>query len=121
MNQPTDYAPYIEGLVARERRKRQARQHRALLAREAAERVVDLLREEYEITRARLFGSALVAERFHERSDVDLAVEGLRPEFYLKAWDLINRSEPEFVFDLVTPENVRSAIWQSVEEEGIDL
>jgi predicted nucleotidyltransferase len=74
------YASYIEGLVARERRQRLARCQRAIRAREAAQRVADLLRKEYNITYARLFGSALAAERFHERSDVDLAIEGLRPE-----------------------------------------
>ena len=50
------------------------------LARECAQ----VLKEKYQAKRVFLIGS-LVKGHFHDRSDIDLVVEGLRPEVYIKA------------------------------------
>lgn len=119
--QHSEYAPYIAGLVARERQRRRRLHRRALQAMEAARQAAALLRQHYKVTRVRVFGSVLRPERFHERSDIDLAVEGLPAEAYLRAWALLNGPGIEFEIDLVTPEECRPAIWESVEREGVDL
>ena len=118
-----EFAPYIAGLVARERARRRRMRRRAAQAVEAARAAARLLRRRFGATRVRLFGSALYPERFYEHSDVDLAVEGLDPKDYLRAWVAVNEPDicGDFEFDLVTPDMCRPAIWESVEREGVDL
>ena len=116
-----EFAPYVAGLVRRERARRRRMRQRAAQALEAARAAADLIRQRYGATRVCLFGSVLYPERFHERSDVDLAVEGLAPQSYLSAWALVNGPGGEFEIDLVTPDMCRPAIWKSAEQEGIEL
>jgi len=116
-----EFAPYIAGLVRRERARRWQRRERAARALEAARTTADLLRQRYGVTRVRVFGSVLHPERFHERSDIDLAVEGLDPQDYLRAWALVNGPGSEFEIDLITPAECRPAIWQRAEQEGVEL
>jgi len=116
-----EFAPYVAGLVRRERARRQRMRKRALKAQEAARTAADLLRRRYGATRVRLFGSALYPERFHERSDMDLAVEGLAPQDYLSAWALVNGPGAKFEIDLVDPHDCSPYIWEAVEREGVDV
>jgi predicted nucleotidyltransferase len=123
--QPSKYASYITGLVARERQRRRRLRERATQAMEVARQAANLLRQHYDVTRVRLFGSVLRPEHFHERSDIDLAVEGLPPEAYLRAWALLNGSSPDFKcdfeIDLVDRHDCLPYIWEAVEREGVDL
>lgn len=124
-NADEKYKPYIEGLVAREKQRRQRRRQRAAEAMEVARQAAQLLRARYNVRRIRVFGSVLHPDHFHERSDIDLAVEGLSPQDFLKAWGMLNGGSPEinsdFEIDLVTPEECRAAIWDSVQREGVDV
>jgi predicted nucleotidyltransferase len=54
-------------------------------ARHLAERCAKLLREQFGVQRVILFGSAAGDAPWHSHSDLDLAVEGLRPENHLAA------------------------------------
>jgi len=60
--------------------------------RKAAEKCVSILKDKYKVKRAFLIGS-LVKGFIHERSDIDLVVEGLSPDLYMKAltelWDML--------------------------------
>lgn len=60
--------------------------------RKTTKRCVSVLKDEYKVRRVFLIGS-LVKGFIHERSDIDLVVEGLSPELYMKAltelWDLL--------------------------------
>lgn len=49
-----------------------------------AEKIVQLLKRKYKVKRVFLIGS-LVSGVLHDRSDIDLVVEGLAPELYIKA------------------------------------
>ncbi|MBU0705325.1 MAG: nucleotidyltransferase domain-containing protein [Chloroflexi bacterium] len=71
-----------------ERAERKAAQRRAMAskARVEAERMAKVLVREFGASRVYLFGSLAQEDRFHERSDVDLAVEGIAPEIFFKAW-----------------------------------
>ncbi|MEW5692722.1 MAG: nucleotidyltransferase domain-containing protein [Candidatus Hydrogenedentota bacterium] len=51
---------------------------------ELAYKIARLLREKYKVTKVFLIGS-LVTGLVHERSDIDIVVEGLAPELYIKA------------------------------------
>lgn len=61
----------------------EARRRQAL---EAAEDCVTLLKEKFGATRVILFGSLVGQGIWHEQSDVDLAVEGLAPRDFFKAY-----------------------------------
>ncbi|MFQ6003419.1 MAG: nucleotidyltransferase family protein [Candidatus Zixiibacteriota bacterium] len=49
-----------------------------------AEKCAQFLKSKYKVKRVILIGS-LVKGFFHDRSDIDLVVEGLAPELYIKA------------------------------------
>jgi predicted nucleotidyltransferase len=116
-----EFAPYVAALVRRERARRRRMREQATQALEAARAAADLLRRRYGATRVRLFGSVLYPERFHEHSDVDLAVEGLVPLDYLSAWALVNGADSEFEMDLIDPRDCSPYIWEAVEREGVDV
>ena len=72
----------------RERAEREAarRCELATRARSEARRVAHMLVHEFGASRVYLFGSLVQDDRFHERSDIDLAVEGIAPERFFKVW-----------------------------------
>lgn len=82
-----DVTPYVEGMrwrmAEREERDREARRK----AREVVARAVALLSQVPGVRRIYLYGS-LAYRRFHERSDIDLAVAGART----KELDAVTRS-----------------------------
>lgn len=70
-------------------------------ARVAAERCIDLLKEEFGARRVILFGSLAEQGVWHRHSDIDLAVEGLPPADFFKAYGAChNLVSPEFELDL---------------------
>lgn len=72
----------------RERTAREAARRRELASRARAEarRAAHVLVREFGASRVYLFGSLAQEGWFHERSDVDLAVEGIASERFFKAW-----------------------------------
>jgi len=52
--------------------------------RNLAKEIAQMLEEKYKVKRVFLIGS-LVKGYVHERSDIDIVVEGLPPELYIKA------------------------------------
>ncbi|MEW6047679.1 MAG: nucleotidyltransferase domain-containing protein [Bacillota bacterium] len=110
-------ATYLRGhraRVARERRLRRARYERA---RAQAEAMVVALVERYPVTRVWLFGSILDPGRFDERSDIDVACEGLPPERYLEAFGVLESTGP-LPFDLVRVESCSPTLAARIRREG---
>lgn len=87
------------------------------VAREAAR----ILREHYAVSRIRAFGSLLHEERFHSGSDVDLAVEGLKPADYWEAVTSVMFLDDQVSVILIDQATCRPEIWEAVEQEGVDL
>lgn len=79
--------------------------------------MVAALVERYPVTRVWLFGSILDPERFDERSDIDVACEGLPPERFLEALGVLERTGP-FPFDLVRIESCSSELADRIRREG---
>jgi len=80
-----------------------------------------LLRERYQVTRVRAFGSLVHPERFHRDSDVDLAVEGLPPDDY---WDAVTAAlflDKHIPVELADEAECHPRVWEAVEREGVDL
>lgn len=88
---------------------------------EVAQTAAQLLRERYGVSRVRVFGSLVHAERFHEDSDIDLAVEGLKIDDYWEAVTSILFLDEQFPVELVDRATCSPDMWEVVEREGIDL
>ena len=108
---PEKMAEYKRGALprlAREKQRAAERRERALrVAREAAR----LLYDQFGATRVILFGSLARDARFHARSDIDLAVEGLASEHFWKAWAAIERLDLSIEVDLVPLEAAKPSGW----------
>ena len=86
--------------------------------REAADRCISVLRDKYKIKRAFLIGS--LAKGFvHGKSDIDLVVEGLSPDLYMKAltelWDLL---PPGVELNLIPFEDAFETLKEKTVNEG---
>jgi predicted nucleotidyltransferase len=72
---------------------------------EAIEAYTQLLKERFGVRRVIPFGSALVPGTWHQRSDIDLAVEGLDPALFWQAWASLEDLAPRGLsIDLVSLE-----------------
>ncbi len=79
-------------------------------------KLVEILTRNYQVCKVILFGS-LTAEKFHSRSDIDLAVEGLESRKFFKAvGDCLSISHVPV--DLVRIEDASSILKKRIEEEG---
>ena len=85
-----------------ERQRVERRRHQAIAE---AERLANILVDEYGVTRVILFGSATGSRDFTESSDIDIAVEGLAKErFFEVTGRLLDASG--FVVDLKAIEDL---------------
>ena len=102
--------------AARKAQRRERQQQGLAVARWAAQ----LLKQEFGVTRVRLFGSLLETRRVRQESDVDLAVEGLDNAHYLEALSRV-LDLSAFSVDLVQLESACASIKEEIERHGIDL
>jgi uncharacterized protein len=92
---------------------------RRLHAYEVAKQAAIILKEEFGASRVVLFGSLLHPERFHWRSDIDLAVWDVHK--YFRAVSRLLDIDSQFEFDLIPIEDARPVILNTIQEEGVDL
>jgi len=103
-----------EERVARRWRERETR------ARRVAETAADILRQEFGVSRVWLIGS-LARGKFGPHSDVDLVVEGLDPELYLRALGRLLRLDPQISVDLIPLEEADPSFRLLIERERMPL
>ena len=113
-----DYGSARRFLHLREEARREALQRRLQAARRDFDRIVDLVVEKYHPTRIYQWGSLLHPRAFSERSDIDIAVEGIASsEDFLalcgEACELTG-----FELDLVQIEKAYPAHAASIRERG---
>jgi len=122
MSQPqATREPYVEWLRRSVMQRRPLPQVRLTHAWQVARQAARLLRERYDVSRVRVFGSLLHPGRFHVGSDVDLAVEGLTIGNYWDALADVLFLDDEITIDLVDPDTCPSDIWAGVEREGVEI
>lgn len=111
-----DVTPYLGNMIRMAACEREAEQRRAQEARRRLPAVVRELVERFGARRVVLFGS-LLSGRLHERSDIDIAVEGLAPERY---WEALWRCSEALGHDvdLVPIEGASPALRETVEVDG---
>jgi predicted nucleotidyltransferase len=114
------YVEWLRNPVAQRRSSPEDRD-RLAHAWQVAHRAVRLLRERYGVLRVRVFGSLLHPERFHDSSDIDLAVEGLAIADYWDALADVLFLDDEIAIDLIDPDMCPADIWARVEREGVEL
>ncbi|PLV56769.1 nucleotidyltransferase family protein [Thermotoga sp. SG1] len=118
------YEEYIRAWVERKKKEEEKMKLLAQRALEEAKKVTSVLREKYGVKRVVLFGSLAKylrgAEEFTERSDIDLAVEGLPKEAYFRVLSEINRLS-EFEIDLIDLEGCPAFLRNLIEREGMEI
>lgn len=111
---------YINGWRRRRDAQASRRAERRRMAFSEAERLAPLLLE-LGARRVILFGSlAGPPDAFHERSDIDLATEGLPPELHVTAY-LRLEAATTFAVDLVLLEQAPAELARSILADGKEL
>ncbi len=105
----------------REKQERQSLIQRAQQARIVAQQAAKLLKEQFGARQVILFGSLAQGGFFHRRSDVDLAVAGLKSQDFWRAWSALDTLGSEFETDLVAMETVSPRLRLEIEQKGIEL
>lgn len=100
--------------IAREEEEIKALSRQAL---EKAQLIAVGLVEKYQVSRVYLFGS-LARGDFRLDSDIDLALEGLPEELFLKAYGLAEAQAEPFKVDLVLLEGALKSLRECVFKEG---
>lgn len=85
-----------------------------------ARAVAELLRSRYGAKRVILFGSA-VGGYMHEGSDIDLLVEGISVDDFLRAGFDASVAAIPFDVDIIPRERARTEIIAAAEERGVEL
>jgi predicted nucleotidyltransferase len=119
MQDQHDLSEYVtawrERLAKQESHKRQ----RALRLRQVAQDCAHRLVQEFGVSKVYLFGSLVEERLVHDRSDIDLAVEGLEGKLYWKALSALWALLPEGVeLDLVRLERAWPSLAERVRTEG---
>jgi predicted nucleotidyltransferase len=106
---------YAEAWRQREEREfneLEALRRKALLV---AGKAVRILVRDFKIKKAVLFGSVLVPGRFHKGSDIDIAIEGLKPALFFKACGQM-MTDFDFEIDLKPVEDLKGLIRERVSQ-----
>lgn len=86
-------------------------------AREAAA----ILKKEYGAKEVWVFGSLTDKNKFHRKSDIDLAEVGIPDNKFYAAFAAITRQIRDFKIDLVDAESCRDVLKKAIVKEGIKV
>ncbi len=87
-------------------------------ARGKAERAAKILKEQFKAEKVWLFGSLVQKDKFHDRSDIDLAARGIPPEKFYKAYGTITREITDFQIDLVDIDDCKEYLKKAIQRDG---
>jgi predicted nucleotidyltransferase len=118
---PEKMAVYRASARKRQLEKRQRWEQRYHLGRAIAKQASGILKQEFHADRVVLFGSMLSEQQVHGRSDVDLAVWGLKPQDYFRALGQLLSLNPDIPVDLLEVETAPARIREQIETQGLDL
>lgn len=112
---------YIQTAVDRKKKIARELEIRRDDAKALADVGAQLLRDRYGAGRVFLFGSLAGDGYFHHHSDIDLAVEGMDEGQYYRAVADLLALNPDFQFDLLLMEEIRSELKAIIESQGVEL
>jgi predicted nucleotidyltransferase len=116
-----DYESYMRTARQRAQKRRKNSSRRQAKAWEAARRAAAFIKEGYPQAHVFVFGSLLYSDSFGTRSDIDLAVEGIKWPDYLRVWSALEKREPEFEIDLVDVGIVSKGLRAHIKREGVPI
>jgi len=117
-----DFREYVEAWRERLAWQESERQMWARQLQEVARACAHRLVRDFGARKVYLFGSLLDQEWVHDRSDIDLAVEGLKGRLYFKALSEVWKLLPAGVeLDLVLLEGAWPGLAERVKTEGVLL
>ena len=118
---PEKLAAYKRGARDREARRRQEVARRREAAWTVARQAARLLKETFGAVRVIVFGSLVHGAWFHPGSDIDLAVAGIAPEMFWRAWCTLDRISDGFEINLVALEGAADRLRHEIEAGGREL
>ncbi|MCB0112715.1 MAG: hypothetical protein R2873_20665 [Caldilineaceae bacterium] len=86
-------------------------------ARQAAE----MLRQKYNVRRVVLFGSLVHEAWFHEKTDVDMAVEGREGFDYFAAWGDVEKFFPDRKLDFIDWDMATDSLRKTINRKELEL
>ncbi|MGP3778859.1 nucleotidyltransferase family protein [Halanaerobium saccharolyticum] len=104
--------------------KKEEKEERRQEALTKAKKAAKILKENYKAEKAVLFGSVLDKDRFYLRSDVDLAVFGLKDELFYKAYAEVMNILSGFEVDLLDYLDYKEcceSFKKEIKERGVEL
>ena len=118
---PEVMAKYRRSAVAREEALQREAEQRRQTAWAVARRAARLLEAEFGATRVVAFGSLVHGAWFGLRSDIDLAVEGIPPHMFWRAWCALDRLDPTVSIDLTAIESAAKTLRDEIAKQGVPL
>jgi len=119
---PQDFREYVEAWRERLAKQQGEQRMRVQELRQVARTCARRLVQDFGASKVYLFGSLVEEELVHDRSDIDLAVEGLEGRLYFKALRELWRLLPEGgELDLVLLEQAWPDLAGRVTTEGVLL
>jgi predicted nucleotidyltransferase len=113
------YRVYVEAWRARRAEQEVERREWAIRLREAAHACARRLVKDFGASKVYLFGSAVHEDWVHDRSDIDLAVEGLQEAHYFRALRELGELLPAGAeLDLIELERAWPELAERVKKEG---
>lgn len=116
---PAQLEVYRKSARNREAELRNQMNQRRQKAWETARIAAKILKETYGASRVMVFGSLIHPERYHLRSDIDLAVWDIHNYFH--AVSRLMDIDPEFDFDLIPIEDTTPAILAIIQQEAVEI
>jgi len=80
-----------------------------------------ILKSRFSVKRVVLFGSLAHKSWFSDKSDVDLAVEGLASDQYWEAWRAVEEIIKERSVDLIELEYAKESLKRDIQDYGVEL
>jgi predicted nucleotidyltransferase len=118
---PEAMARYRRTALAREGAHLQETEVRRQVAWTVALRAARLLRQDFGATRVVAFGSLAHGAWFRLHSDIDLAVEGIPPQIFWRAWGALDRLDPAVDIDLIAIESAPERLRDEIVQQGVSL
>lgn len=112
------YMPYIRQRWADEQAGWEKRRQRAWTA---ARQIASTLRAVYDADQIIAFGSLVGEGPFDDRSDIDLAVSGVSPADFFRAYAQAMAFSPAFKLDLIDLDDCPIQMRQSILQSGVLL
>jgi uncharacterized protein len=120
---PEGWKPYAEAFLRRRgpaERENIEIEERARTLSQVRE-LATMLKEKFGAKRVVLFGSMAHEDWYTPDSDIDIAVEGLSPEDYWRAWEELEDKIRDRPVDLIEIESASEPLKKSIDRYGVEL